>query len=101
MTLIAFSSADLLDRSRHSTGTGEPEAFHPSERRLVSMIVTYLGPALSRALECEAEHSLLYSADRMVGEMLPEHIAEQVRATWRPREACRSRATSQRDALAR
>ena len=32
-----------------------------------------------RAVECEAEHSLLYSADRMVAEMLPEHIAWQLK----------------------
>ena len=62
-----------------SVGSEAGELFSASERRLIHMIVTYAGAALRRALDSEAEHSLLYSADRMVGEMLPEHIACQLK----------------------
>ena len=67
-------------RMRRGSGTEEPDEMFPaSEQHLMRLIAVYAGAALSRALESEAEHHLLYSADSMVSEMLPEHIAWQLK----------------------
>ena len=59
--------------------TAASELFTRSERRLISHIAAYVGGSLQRALESEAEHSLLYSADSVLGDMLPDHIAQQLK----------------------
>lgn len=65
----------------------EPTLFTAAERRLVNMISAYVGVALSRALECEAEHQLLYSASAIVGGMMPEHIADQLKQRLSSKDA--------------
>lgn len=58
---------------------GADEIFTTAEHRLMRLIAVYTGCALHRALECEAEHNVLYSKDAMVAEMLPDHIAWQLK----------------------
>ena len=58
---------------------GAEALFSASERRLINMVVAYVGVALSRAIESEAEHQLLYSAAAIVEGMMPQHIADQLK----------------------
>ena len=55
------------------------EVFSAHEVRLLALAARYVGVALTRALALEEEHALIYSADAMVNEMLPVHVAAQLK----------------------
>ena len=73
-------SRDLaVDKGARVEGDLERELFSSREVKLLSLAARYVGMALTRALAYEAEHALIYSADDMVREMLPTHIASQLK----------------------
>ena len=75
----AATRADARARPSSFVSADSDTLFSPSDERMLSQVASHIGGALARTLELEAEHSLLYSADRMVSEMLPGHIAWQLK----------------------
>ncbi len=64
---------------RASRRASRPELFSAREEQLLVLAARYVGVALTRALALAEEHALIYSADAMVNEMLPAHVATQLK----------------------
>ena len=75
----AADGTDQASTQHSSQRVSRIEVFSAHEVRLLALAARYVGVALTRALALEEEHALIYSADAMVNEMLPVHVAAQLK----------------------